>query len=343
MKKVITLIMALLMVLSVIGCAPDAATTPEQPATDAPAPAEGAVKTGLAITATMNGSDASGANNGTVAYEFAMTAVTVGDDGIIDACVIDGLSASVAFDSKGALVTDNTTVFASKNELGADYGMVVASTIGKEWNEQAAAFAAYCVGKTLDEVKGMAINEGKAGDADLAASCTLYVGGFIAGVEAAVNNAAYCGAQKGDALKLTVNSTMSSSRPVISTNNGIAEVDTAAAAITMNGDTITSCVIDIAPAVANFDAAGKVVSDLTAPVKTKRELGADYGMVVASTIGKEWFEQADGFGAYVAGKTIEEVQGIALTETTAPADADLAATCTMSIYEFQLLVAKAAN
>ena len=33
------------------------------------------------------------------------------------------------------------------------------SGIGKEWNEQANAFAEYIVGKTVDEVKGIAVKK----------------------------------------------------------------------------------------------------------------------------------------------------------------------------------------
>ena len=67
----------------------------------------------------------------------------------------------------------------SKNTLGTDYGMSKASAIGREWNEQAAAFAAYTVGKTADEVTGIAVSEtGGAADADLAASCSIAIGGF---------------------------------------------------------------------------------------------------------------------------------------------------------------------
>jgi hypothetical protein len=39
--------------------------------------------------------------------------------------------------------------------LGDGYGMRSASKIGKEWNEQANAFAAYVIGKTVDEVKAL--------------------------------------------------------------------------------------------------------------------------------------------------------------------------------------------
>ena len=47
-----------------------------------------------------------------------------------------------------------------------------------EWNEQAASFAAYVTGKTVDEVTGIAVSEGKPADADLAASVTISIGDF---------------------------------------------------------------------------------------------------------------------------------------------------------------------
>ena len=67
---------------------------------------------------------------------------------------------------------------------GADYGMGAVSSIGKEWNEQAAAFAAYVTGKTLDEVAGIAVDEAtKPAEADLASSVTISIGGFQALLE----------------------------------------------------------------------------------------------------------------------------------------------------------------
>ena len=56
----------------------------------------------------------------------------------------------------------------------------------------------------------------------------------------------------------------------------------------------------------------------------------------------EWYEQAAAFAAYVTGKTPAEVAGIALNEKAAPTDADLAASVTISIGDFQALIAKAA-
>lgn len=64
--------------------------------------------------------------------------------------------------------------------------MKQASSIGREWNEQAAAFCAYVTGKTVDEVKGLAVSEdGKAADADLAAGVTIGIGEFQTLIEKA--------------------------------------------------------------------------------------------------------------------------------------------------------------
>ena len=58
--------------------------------------------------------------------------------------------------------------------------MAKASSIGMEWNEQAAAFAAYALGKTAAEVKGIALtDDGRAADADLSSSVTVHVGPFM--------------------------------------------------------------------------------------------------------------------------------------------------------------------
>ncbi|MEG1417985.1 MAG: hypothetical protein RSC55_05080, partial [Oscillospiraceae bacterium] len=70
-------------------------------------------------------------------------------------------------------------------ELGTAYGLSKASSIGKDWNEQAASFAAYATGKTLDEVKGIALKEGVPADADLMSSVTIHVADFITLIEKA--------------------------------------------------------------------------------------------------------------------------------------------------------------
>ena len=54
----------------------------------------------------------------------------------------------------------------------------------------------------------------------------------------------------------------------------------------------------------------------------------------------EWKEQAAAFALYVTGKTAAQVSGIAVTEGR-PADADLAASVTIAIGDFQKLIGKA--
>jgi hypothetical protein len=67
--------------------------------------------------------------------------------------------------------------------------MRAASAIGKEWNEQAAAYAEYTVGKTVDEVNGTAVEEGRATDADLAASVSVHITDFNTAITKAVASA----------------------------------------------------------------------------------------------------------------------------------------------------------
>ena len=349
---------ALLLLSALTGCgttvvvAPQggtpASTAPDKTAAPETQPAQGGVsapvKTGLAILTDLSGSKDAGEEDGSAKSELLLVAVTVGDDGVIDRCVIDMVQAKIGFNASGALTTDPATTFPSKNELGDDYGMKKASSIGKEWNEQAAALADYAVGKTVAELKGMAVGEdGKAADADLAASVTLYIGSFVDGIEAAVNSASHLGASQGDRLSLTSETSMSKSKDAAADKEGVAQAYATAAAVTFSGDTISSCYIDAVQANVNFDTAGKITSDLTAAPQTKNQLGDGYGMKKASSIGREWNEQAASFCAYVTGKTAAEVKGLAVDESGKAADADLAASVTVGIGEFQALIEKAAG
>ena len=301
--------------------------------TETTVPAEGALKTGLAILASATTENASAEANGKASYDVSIVAVLVDDNGVIVDCIIDSLGADVTFDATGAITGGVSAEVLTKNELGFDYNMV-AYTSGKavgEWFEQAAALANYAKGKTVEEVKaGAAGNGGYAQDADLATSATIYLGGYVAALEVAVNNAQHLGAQGGDELKLaSINAV---------TEAGGLNCD--AVALTMQNGVITSCYIDSlqADVVINEDgtaAAGNM--------KTKNDLGFDYNMELytgGAAVG-EWFEQAASFCAYVTGKTPAEVAGIAVTESTTPADADLATSVTIKIDGFQALIAKA--
>lgn len=343
-KNIISIFLAAILIVSLLaGCVEGPAEVVESPAPEETTAVSGAVKTGLSISVDLSGSTSATAEEaGNAKSSITMVAVTVDEAGVIDDCVIDVLQGSVNFDTDGKITTPADTVFVGKNELGDNYGMKKASSIGKEWYEQAAAMAEYAKGKTVAEIKGIAMDETtKPTDADLASSVTISVGGFIAGIEAAVNNAQELGSQKGDELKLVSTANMAKSKDAAE-GEGTAQTYATVAAVTMKDGVITGCLIDAVQANVTFDAKGVITGDLAAEVSTKNQLGDSYGMKKASSIGKEWHEQAAAFSAYVTGKTAAEVAGIAITDGKV-ADADLAASVTIGIGDFISLIEKAAK
>lgn len=357
MKKLIALIVCLAMVMLAVACKTPAVETPA--ATEAPAATEepvdeptdeepeapAAEKTGLYINTSVSDSVSAGDADGKAKADALIVAVTVDADGVITGCYIDSVQATIGFSGEGLLTTDKTTTFLTKNELGADYGMSAYSPIGKEWNEQAEAFAAYCIGKTAAEVSGIALNEdGTATDADLTSSVTIHVGGFISAVANAAQNATEQGAAAGNKLGLAAVTNMTKSKDATAEADGVAQAYSTYAVVTVDeAGMITSCIIDAVQANVKFDATGNITTDLTAAVQSKNELGENYGMAAASAIGKEWNEQAAAFAACCIGKTAEEVRGIAMDDSGLAADADLLASVTIHIGDFMNVVATAAD
>ena len=336
---------AALLVALLAGCAGKPATGGSGNAggdEDKPPVTEGSVKTGLSVSATLGSSKDAGEEDGVLQTDVTLVAVTVDEEGVITSCAIDAVQAKMSFSADGAITGDLSASILSKNELGRDYGMWKASGIGREWNEQAAALAEYVVGKTAAEVQGIAVDEStKPADADLAASVTIAVGGLISAIVSAVENAQHLGAQGSDQVKLVTTGSFSASDPAEG-EAGAVQADVNIAAVTMSGDTITSCIIDAVQAKGAFDAQGHILTDLTAPVLSKNQKGADYGMGKVSSIGKEWDQQAAAFAEYVTGKTVAEVLGISVDESTKPTDADLAASVTIAVGGFQALLGKLA-
>lgn len=363
MKK-IPLILSLILVISLLaGCAGTpvvyysnctcpvdshtAVSTPTAPATGTEEPAaESALKTGMFITTSIRDSKSATADaEGEAKYDVTVVAVLVDDEGFIRDCIIDGINTSVKFDATGTVTTDLTVAPQTKNERGENYGMVAWGGAIAEWDKQAAAVAEACVGKHYGSLRGSVVAEsGYAPEGtDLATSATIYIGGYIESIELAAASAQHLGAQSGDTLKLAINNAIKSSVSATEEKEGTAQLDVDAAVVTMNGDVISSCYIDSVQAKVKFDRAGSVTTDVNTAPSTKNQLGEQYGMVAWGGAIAEWNEQAASFAAYVTGKTPAEVAGIAVTEATKPADADLAASVTISIAGFQSLIAKAAQ
>ena len=321
MKKVLALVMVLALALSFTACGGSAKK----------------VKTGIAIVSSLSGTNASADETGLAQVDSTVAAVTVDESGKIVSCKIDVAQNKVPVNADGSF--DTSLTFKSKQELGTDYGMTPASPIGKEWNEQADAFADYVVGKTAAEVEAIALlGEDKhfgPDVADLAASCTMNVVDIKAAIVEACNNAQDLGATAEDTLGLGLSTEMSSSKLPTADEAGLVQTDTTYAAVTYDKDgKVTSTLLNCTQAKFDVTTEG-TVTPKSETIVPKMEQGDDYGMRAASPIGKEWNEQANAFAAYLTGKTAAEVSAIGVTgEHSAPDVADLAASCTMNVVAF---------
>lgn len=308
--------------------------------------AKGELLTGLAITTGINESqNATADKNGEGKYDVTMVAVLVDGDGVIRDCIIDGIAASVKFDSAGKITSNLTEAPKTKDELGEKYGMVAYGGAKAEWDKQAAALAKFAIGKTVKELREGAVDEtGKAPQgSDLASSATIYLGGYVSAIETAVKKATDLGAKSGDRLQLATVSSISGSKDATDKDAGTAQLDSTVTALTTKGEVITSCVIDAIQAKVAFDNKGIITTDLTKPVKTKNELGKDYGMVAYGGARAEWDAQAAAFAEYVTDKKVSDVMNISVNERTVPTDVDLASSVTIAIGDFQALISKASQ
>lgn len=357
MKKYLSLFAAVMLLLSLLTgcvgtpvviqdctCPSDGETIPTTPA--APV-GEGAVKTGLAVITTATDSTSATADAaGSIKFDSTLVAVAVDDQGVITSCIIDSIPATVNVDATGAITSDINAAVPTKNELGADYGMVAWGGAIAEWDSQVAALCHYAVGKTVEELKTGAIDEtGKApAGSDLASSATIYLGGFVSAIERAVNEATHLGAQADDEMRLVTLNKLSASTNATADSEGCVQLDSDVAVVTSKDGVITSCIIDSVQAKVAFDTTGTITTDLTKEFLSKNEQADGYGMVAWGGAMVEWNVQAASSASYVTGKTAAEVAGIAIDEATKPADgSDLSSSVTISVGGFQALIAKAFN
>jgi hypothetical protein len=333
MKKTIIFALIAIMLLSLAACAGTATTAGDQ-----------SVKTGLGVVfSNSNSTDPADGKDGVIDSQAYAAAVIVDKDGKVVKCVIDAMQSRFTFTTASEITTAADTVFKSKNELGNDYGMKGSSSIQKEWFEQAAAFAAYSVGKTADQIKNIAVTNGVASDADLKSSVTVHIAPFQNAVLKAIANAADMGAKATDKLGIGIEGTAAQTTQKAADGKpatAVAYNYYTATTFDANGK-VTSCIIDASQGQFSVEN-GKISTDLNAEIKTKNELGAAYGMKQASSIKKEWNEQAAAFAKYVTGKKIADVKGISLTEGK-PSGADLASSVTVHVTSFINILEKAAN
>ena len=342
-KLLVLLVVGLLAVTSLTGCA---APKTYKFGTGSYTTVSG--KAAVAAAEATKDAAAVEAADGRVQVTTVYAAVLLDDAGKIVYVDIDAAQNQGTFDATGAVVKAEAAP--TITEKGADYGMASASAIGKEWFEQMAALEAYFVGKTLEEIKAIPVNEtfNPTGD-DLKASVSIKIDPYLAAVEKAVANAVEV---KGVA-KVGVGSVASVSGrdavAAVEATKDAAAVEAAPGRIETNvtftgvafdkDGKVLVALLDVAQNKGTFDATGAIVKAEAAP--TKQEKGADYGMKGASAIGKEWNEQANALTAYFVGKTADEVAAIAVDAEGVVTVEDLKTSVSVGIDEYLASFAKA--
>ncbi|MGL5979216.1 MAG: hypothetical protein ACRCZJ_09510 [Erysipelotrichaceae bacterium] len=297
-------------------------------------------KVGMASITSMKLVDASADAEGQIQANTVIAAVVLDKDGKIVDVQIDAAQNSGKFDATGAITSDATAATPTKGEKAEDYGMKKASSIEKEWFEQVDALEAWMTGKTIDEVKAIEVDEaGKATNEDLTTSVTIGVNDFVAAVVKAAENAVEV---EGVATVGMASATSMKFTDASADAEGSVQANTTYEVVALDKDgKVVAVDIDVAQNKASFSTEGTITSDAAAATLTKVEKGADYGMAKASSIGKEWFEQADALEAWMTGKTLEEIKAIEVNETGVPTSEDLTSSVTIKTTDYITVLEKA--
>ncbi len=329
MKRSLILVLCLVMALSavLVGCGTDK-TGSDADNNDTAA----TLKFGSGVyVSTPATTDATVDKDGSGKVDVTVAAVSVDADGKIVACDIDTASNTVNFTVDGKAVAN--TEFKTKYETGADYNMVAYGGAAKEWFEQADAFEGVVAGKTLEEVKALVAEGDKGTDEVVNAGCTIMVAEFVSAIEKAYNAAADSKVTADHTLKVTASTEQTCSDATID-KDGSNKVATTVFAAAVDADgKVVAAASDCVEVTFTFDTAGVSTLDTTKPVTTKKEAGADYGMVAYGGAAKEWFEQAAAFDAACIGKTASEIAGLMGEDGKGVADLQSAG-CTIYVTGF---------
>ena len=280
--------------------------------------------------------------------DATVATVVTDKDGKIVLCRLDVAQSKMDV-TGGAVEADKT--FKTKMELGDDYGMVAYGNAIAEWYDQAKAFESYVVGKTAAEVEGIetVVNDtghNVATDEALLAGCTMDITAFKAAVVKACNDekgTTFTG--KDFTLGVAAITEAADSTPVGEKDAQVKMYTEYGAAVVDKDGKILAALTDATQPVITAYKDGKITG---ADFKgTKRELGADYGMVAYGNAIAEWDAQAKAFADYTVGKTASEVAGLETVVNDSghnvTTDETLLASCTMDISGMMAVIALAAT
>ena len=349
MKKILAFTLCALMMfsmLALVGCGDKQSddnkdTTSTTKAPEASKPAEdnkpvANVKFGAGLyIGTPAATDATADKAGQGSVDVTAAAVIVDANGKIVACDLDTMQNKVSYDASGKAIANES--FKTKRELGDAYNMVAYGGAKQEWYKQADAFEALIVGKTVAEIKALVAEGNKGTDEVVNAGCTIMINEFVNAIEKAVANA------KTDvAADATVKVTMSTSQTctdATADKAGSNDVETYVFAAALKDGKVAAASSDCVQVKFGFDAFGVSSFDASKAVASKREQGANYGMVAYGGAAKEWFEQADAFDAACVGKTGAEIAGL-MAEDYKGIDSLKAAGCTVYVSGFVAAASK---
>ncbi|MBQ8683378.1 MAG: hypothetical protein IJ518_02535 [Clostridia bacterium] len=257
-------------------------------------------------------------------------ALVLDTSGKIASCEIDELAFTVAMKDGLPQAAENLL---SMLDMGDDDlpDTGSADTATKPWHEQAEAFCDYAEGKTPDQITGLATTDGKSEEIE---GCDLILTDIIQAVGRAAKAARAQSVKAGDDLELAMTATKAEG-----STNEKPQYDVELAAVTVgSGDRITGCITDTLQA--KLTVAEGVFSTLSGGMETKRQMGDGYGMKAASSINREWYEQANAFDTFAVGKTAEELAG---TKLNSEGKTDAVTGCTMAVTGMLKNAVKAAD
>ena len=265
--------------------------------------------------------NASQAATGTAQVDSTVAVVVTDEDGKIVACRIDALQNKASI-TEGVLKSTNTT---SKAELKENYNMskyghsLVGNEKVLEWYQQAQAFEAYVVGKTVEEVSKMEMQTMENGyviskdQALLDAGCTIQVNEFIAAlVKAGADEQGTTFTAKEFTLGVAINGELNSGSTAATADAaGSAALYSEYAAVVLVDGKIAATLNDAIQPTLAFNVDG-TIGALTFK-GTKRELKENYNMakyghsLVGNETVVEWYLQSATFSKHLVGMTSSEV------------------------------------
>ena len=346
MKKLLAMLLALIMVLSLAACGTtEEPETPDEPVVDEPVD-EPVEETAATYTLGMGVNVSTGSSKDGNAQVDATVAVVVLDaEGKIVDVEIDCAQTKL----NTVEFPDLTTVdVRSKDEKEFDYNMAGASGIGKEWFEQVDALEEVLVGMTAADVEAIELVEHNGHNVALNnetiyAACTMDLTGFKAAIVKACNDeyAKEFTAESFE-LGLGVLTDVSESTAATAEAEGVAKLYTNFAGVVTDADGVVLAVLcDMIQPTVNFDVAGAITATKE-DLRTKKELKFDYNMVTYGGAIAEWFEQTLAVEEYLVGMTAADIEALELYEYNGHMTFEaIVASCTMNVNEFQATVLKA--